>query len=64
MRFLHRLYLLLVFGVLMLLSATAVVADVNREFEELYVPYAEILERFVVEKDLPGGAATIKRATD
>ncbi|MFO7811577.1 MAG: DUF547 domain-containing protein [Pelovirga sp.] len=55
MRFLHRLYLLLVFGVLMLFSATVGVADANSDFEEFYAPYAEILNRFVVEKDLPGG---------
>jgi len=44
-----------VFLVLMLFSTTLAVADVNSDLEELYAPYAEVLERFIVEKDLPGG---------
>ncbi|MBD1401840.1 DUF547 domain-containing protein [Pelovirga terrestris] len=55
MRFLHWLYPVLVFLVVMVFSATTAVADGNSELEELYAPYAKILQRFVVEKDLPGG---------
>mgnify|MGYP005841230559 CR=1 FL=1 len=55
MRFLPRRDLIAVCLVLMVFSATASIADVNGDLEELYAPYAEVLERSVVEKDLPGG---------
>jgi len=55
MRFLPGRYPAAVCLMLMLCSATISVADINSELEELYAPYAEVLARFVVEKDLPGG---------
>lgn len=55
MRFLPRQYLVAVCLVLMLFSTTTSVADVNSDMEELYAPYAEVLERFVVENALSGG---------
>jgi len=55
MRSLQRQSLVVVFLMLMLFSATISVAENKSDLEELYAPYAELLERFVVEKDLPGG---------